>query len=56
MNITYYKVIYTKLFNLKEQAERFIQSHKKQDCFSLSYIESLHQWKVAKTKQIDPII
>ena len=47
------KIIYTKNFWLKEDAKKFIESHKKQDCFELEF-KNLH-WKVTKVKPLKVI-
>lgn len=48
----WYKVIYKKLFEFKDEAIAFIESHKKQDCFTLSYCYSNNKWIVEKTQVI----
>lgn len=48
----YRQIIYIKFFDFKEQAEKFIAKHKKQDCFSLGYVESCHRWQLTKTKLV----
>ena len=47
------RIIYKKFFNFREQAERFIEKHKKQDCFYLEYCEGRHCWIVEKTEPVD---
>lgn len=46
-----YNVIYKKFFNQKDQAERFIEKHKKQDCFNLSFQYFPCGWIVTKTQK-----
>lgn len=48
MTITLQKVIYEKKFWIKDKAEAFIKSHKKQDCFELQF-KNLYWW-VRKVK------
>lgn len=52
MTMTMYKVLYNKFFNFKSDAEDFIESHKKQDCFELRFQYHPMGWIVTKTKQI----
>lgn len=46
-----YNIIYKKFFNHKDQAERFIEKHKKQDCFDLSFQCFPCGWIVKKTQK-----
>ena len=46
-----YNIIYKKFFNHKEQAEQFIEKHKKQDCFHLSFQYFPCGWIVTKSQK-----
>lgn len=50
--IKIYDVIYKKKFEYKDQAETFINNHKKQGCFELCF-EYPCNWIVIKTKLIN---
>lgn len=53
-DMQFYTVLYKKHFDFREQAEKYIAKHKKQNCFCLTYTGGRLPWCVEKSRPSTP--